>query len=114
MAEATRAPLEMTVQTSLDGWPIDLHLSLPAERVSAALARLADLGFTPRAPSPAPAAAPSKPQRPRATKFDTDGTPLCPTHGTPMREGQHGWFCSRKAAEGEPANPKGYCSAVAD
>lgn len=101
--------LEVTVRAMLDGWPCDVHLSLPAQQIPVALGRLREYGYSPRA-----AAAPQKPPRPRATHFSPDGTPLCPVHNTPMREGQHGWYCARKAAEGEPATPKGYCSAIAD
>lgn len=114
MSDTTRAPIELTVQAELDGWPLDVHLSLPAEKVRPALARLAELGYTPRHPAPA-ASAPAKAPRPRATKYDADGTPVCPIHGTAMLEGQRGGFyCGHKAKAGEPAGPKGYCNATHD
>lgn len=115
-AAPAAAPLAVVVRAELDGWPVDLELSIAPARLGAALARLGELGYTPRREQ-APAGVPSparKAARPRATEYDTDGTPICPVHGTPMREGQHGYYCGMKAKEGQPAGPKGYCNAVAD
>ena len=91
---ATRAPLELTVRAELDGWPVDVHLALPAERVSAALARLATLGYTPRHPAPSPAPA----------FVHNDGPPTCPAHGTAkVKESSHRpgtFFCAAKLPDG--------------
>jgi len=105
--------IPVTVRATLDGWPVDLDLTIAPARLSTALARLGELGYSPRPDAPA-GAVKGKVLRPRATRYSPDGTPLCPTHGTAMREGQHGHYCPRKAAAGEPANDKGYCAAVAD
>lgn len=107
---SARPPLDLTVRAALDGWPVDVHLSLPAERVSAALVRLAELGYSPR-PEAAPAQAGGKPRAPRAEPlFQPDGTPCCPTHRTPLRENDRGtFFCPKKAGPGEDANERGYC-----
>lgn len=102
----------VSVAARLDGWDVELRFEMPPARLGAALRRLGELGYEPR--PAAPTAPPSKPKRPRATDFAPDGSPLCPTHGTAMREGEHGWYCPKKAKDGEPANPKGYCSAIAD
>lgn len=55
--------------------------------------------------------------QPRAKKktrieplYQPDGTPCCPAHLRPLREGQHGLYCSAKARPGEEQNDKGYCS----
>lgn len=113
MSTDSTPAIDITIHAELDGWPVDLALELAPARLGAALERLAALGYRPRtaAASQSPAA---KPARPKATHYAPDGTPLCPIHNAPMREGQHGYYCARKAAEGEPANGKGYCSAVAD
>jgi peptidoglycan hydrolase-like protein with peptidoglycan-binding domain len=113
MSDTTRPHLKLTVHAQLDNWPLDIALSLPAEKVRSALQRLAALGYSPR--QQAAAAVLQKAPRPRATAYDADGTPLCPIHSTPMLEGRRGgYYCGHKAAEGQPAGPKGYCAATAD
>lgn len=91
-----RAPLELTIKAELDGWPVDMHLSLPAEKVRPALERLAQLGYRPRheqPPSPAPRA---------EGAAGIASPPTCPVHGTAkVRQGQRGGhFCAAKLADG--------------
>lgn len=113
MTEHTpRPPLDLTIRAELDGWPLDLHFTLPAESVRKALARLGELGYTPRHDAgPAPAAAPAAPQRrPRAEPhYDAQGRPCCPTHGRELVEGKFGLYCPSKAAPDEAADKRGYC-----
>ncbi|NJM06937.1 hypothetical protein HC891_13300 [Candidatus Gracilibacteria bacterium] len=113
MSTQPAQPLEMTVQAELHGWPVDIHLSLPAEKVEKALDRLHDLGYRPRQaghgrthpPRSRPAA-----KAPEVEQFAASGEPVCPVHRVPMREGAYGWYCARKAEPGQPANPKSYCA----
>jgi hypothetical protein len=102
-----------------DGWRVKLQFSLPLEKLDAALNRLGELGYTPDTAPVSAQNAPGAPtlpvgvSKPRVAEFDADGAPICPVHGTVMRESQNysgSWYCSRKAADGEPANSKGYCA----
>lgn len=108
---AARPPLDLTIRAQFAGWPVDVHLSLPAEKLGAALARLGELGYTPR--DAAPAAAPQARPQARAKvepAYKPDGTPCCPVHHKPLSEGRYGLYCPAKAAEGEERNDKGYCA----
>jgi hypothetical protein len=90
--EAQRPPIDLTVRAELDGWPCDLHFTLPAEKVRAALARLVELGYSPRAAAPAQAAPAPRPESP----------PTCPVHGTvKVKPSNHGgYFCAAKLPDG--------------
>lgn len=99
--QTPRPPLELTVHAELDGWPLDIALSLPAEKVRTALERLATLGYTPRREAARPKVEPV---------YKPDGTPCCPVHKRPLVEGRHGLYCPSKAGDGEEANDKGYCA----
>jgi len=75
------------------------------------LARLHPVGSQPaqNAPQRAPTAlAPLPPVQVVADK------PACPYHGiekvAPSTNGRGGFYCQSKAAPGQPANPKGYCT----
>jgi len=111
-ADTPRPNLELTVRAELDGWPIDLALSLPAEKVRPALERLAALGYKPR--QEAAPVAPASVERRAAPRvepvYKPDGTPCCPVHHKPLAEGRYGLFCPSRAADGEEANAKGYCA----
>jgi hypothetical protein len=52
-------------------------------------------------------AARKRPTLPEAL-YQPDGTPCCPWHQRPLKEGRYGLYCASKA-EGEHANDKGYC-----
>lgn len=41
--------------------------------------------------------------------YDDQGYACCPTHGRRLSEGKYGLYCPAKAADGEPANSRGYC-----
>lgn len=105
-----RPALELTVHAVLNGWDLDLHLSLPAEKVGAALDRLGALGFTPRTPAGVPSPV-RKQARPKVEPvYKPDGTACCPVHKRPLVEGNYGLYCPARAAEGEESNDKGYCA----
>jgi hypothetical protein len=104
------APVKMRVAAELNGWPVDLEFSMPPASLDRALARLAELGYTPR--QTAAPGAPSATQQPRPVvepTYKPDGTPCCPVHKKPLSEGQYGLFCSAKAKDGQAADKKGYC-----
>jgi hypothetical protein len=102
------ATLSHTIHATLDGWPVDVQIAIAPARLGAALARLAELGYTPRlAAAPAPA---EKAARPKADPvYRPDGTPCCPAHQKPLAEGRFGLYCTAKAKDGELADAKGYC-----
>ncbi len=85
--------VSLTVHAELDGWPVDIALSLAPARLGAALRRLEALGYHPRAriAPVAPAAHVASP-------------PTCPSHGTAkIRESQHkpgSFYCAAKHADG--------------
>jgi hypothetical protein len=99
------------VHATLDGWPLDLSFDMPPASVSKALARLSELGYTPRAAAPQQPAQPAqKAARPKVDPlYQPDGTPCCPVHLRPLTEGQYGLYCSSKAKEGQAADKRGYC-----
>jgi hypothetical protein len=63
-------------------------------------------GNTP-VPSPQRQARTQRPALPEPW-YKPDGTPCCPWHQRPLKEGRYGLYCPSKA-EGEQANDKGYC-----
>jgi hypothetical protein len=104
----------------LDGFPVEVQATGSIDDLPRLVARLRQVGATPASTAPvSPQNAPGAPtlpvgvSKPRVTEFDADGAPICPVHGTVMRESTNysgSWYCSRKAADGEPANAKGYCA----
>ena len=111
MANDTPEALQMTIRARYNGWPVEIPVTLPAAKIGAALDRLTALGFTPDV-APAPAqTAPAAPRRAPLPDvvYKPDGTPCCPWHMTPLREGQHGHYCPSREDDPERANAKGYC-----
>jgi len=111
MSADTARPIDVTVRATLDGWPVDITLSLPAPQVPEALRRLGEYGYKPRQDT---APAPTSVERRAAPRvepvYKPDGTPCCPVHRKPLAEGRFGLYCSARAADGEEANAKGYCA----
>jgi len=97
-SDTAPAPVSLTVHATLDGWPVDLAFTLPPARLSAALAKLSDLGYTPRQNAPtAHAATPT-------------GTPCCPYHGTAkVKESDRRpgtFYCSARMGDGSYCKEK--------
>lgn len=95
----TTAPkcIDITVRAELDGWPVDIALSLPAAQVAEALRRLAEHGYRPRVERAAPAAG-----RTSGPGAEVASPPTCPAHGpSKVRPGQRGGFyCAAKLPDG--------------
>lgn len=98
----TEAPASVNVKAHYRGF--DVLLTLRGDtgrdvlgRLDAALTWLEAAGATPTATRPsAPAPAPD--------------APVCPAHGTPMREGRRGgWYCPAKLAEDDGTGKPAYC-----
>ena len=97
-APEAASAVQMTVHATLDGWPVDIALSLAPARLGAALRRLEALGYQPRA-----AAAPAPATR-------NEGPPCCPVHGTvKVKESERKpgtYFCAAKLANGSYCKEK--------
>lgn len=115
-----RKDVQMTVFVQFDGFPVELTFTGTVDQLPAVAKRLRDIGAQPAHTAPVSAQngsgaaqLPVGVSKPRVVEFDGDGAPICPVHGTVMRESTNysgSWYCSRKAADGEPANSKGYCA----
>ena len=100
-------PVKMTILAEQGGWPIDIELLIGLDKLPAALARLAQAGLTPRQGTPAAPA--QKPRQPRVQPaYSADGTPCCPVHKKPLKQGSYGLYCSAK--DDGPDSKNGYCS----
>jgi hypothetical protein len=82
-----------TVHVTLDGFPIEISGQGKADDLRALVARLKAIGAEPPAVS-----------KPEPTK--AAGAPLCPVHGSKMKEGRRGYFCPKKVGDD-------YCKEVA-
>jgi len=117
MSEATtRPPLDVTIHAYCEGYLIEVPLSLPVERIAEACKRLKAAGLEPQVaqaqgsqrPVEARSARPVVQSKRVRPEYNSDGTPVCPEHGSELREGQCGLFCSSKG--GTNVNAKGYCN----
>jgi hypothetical protein len=90
--------LRTTVHATLDGWPVDIEIEITPARLGAALARLSELGYTPRA-----AAAPAQHPTP-VSGAPSAGPACCPLHGTAkVKESERRpgtYFCAAKMGDG--------------
>jgi hypothetical protein len=103
------------VHVAYRGVPVDVTIedasAVSVEKLVDSL--LSRDGWAAPAPTPAergntPAARPRRPALPEPHYAD-DGSPCCPWHRKPLKEGRYGLFCPSRA-EGEQANEKGYCT----
>lgn len=108
MTNDTPAALPITIRARLDGWPVSIEVTTAPQHIGALVKRLAQLGYE---PDTAPTAAPAAPRRAPMPDvvYKPDGTACCPWHMTPLRQGQHGYYCATKESDPERSNPKGYC-----
>lgn len=104
---STKVRIEMVIKAQRDGWPIDIHLAIPIDKLPDALARLRAAGLEPATARQTPPASPGRTPLPDPL-YRPDGQACCPWHHTALREGQYGYYCPSRA-EGEQANAKGYC-----
>lgn len=94
------APIALTVHATLDGWPVDLAFTLPPARLGVALAKLTELGYTPRQDAPAA----------RAVASTGNNAPCCPYHGTAkIKESDRRpgtFYCAAKMGDGSYCKEK--------
>ncbi|MBK9711521.1 MAG: hypothetical protein IPO81_09390 [Kouleothrix sp.] len=106
---APRRALAMTINISMDGFPVEISFDGSLDQLPAITKRLRALGAEPAAaPAPKDERAPVRPER-VTPSYDSDGNPCCPVHKRPLSDGAHGLFCSAKARTGQVADKKGYC-----
>ena len=104
MADNTGPRYTFTIACSCEGYNLTVPIEVTPAKLPALLKRLKEIGI-----EPAPLAS-GKPKAPKVhVAYADDGTPICPTHRKPLREGEYGIYCSVKAKPGETANAKGYC-----
>jgi|SRR5882672_2499777 len=75
-----------SITATLDGFPIVIEGEGRASDLKLIVDRLKAIGAMP----PQAASNPS----------NAAGTPLCPTHSAPMKEGRRGFFCPKKVGDG--------------
>lgn len=95
--------LTITIKARVDGFDTEICYIGDIDRLLAVTKRLRELGAEPTATLPA-APAVAKKSKVQPTYTD-DGTPTCPTHGKPLREGSYGLHCTAK----DPSGRNGYC-----
>src|SRR5262245_43252944 len=81
------AQCEFKIACTLRGFPIEISGSGRAADLKIIVDRLFDMG-----------AEPPSAQKPEPAK--QSGTPTCPVHNTPMKQGRHGYFCPKKVGDG--------------
>jgi hypothetical protein len=95
--------------TTIDGFPTEVCFTGSIDQLLSVTKRLRELGGT---PTIAPAGGNTPARKPSVRvepAYQPDGTACCPVHRKPLSEGRYGLFCPSRA-EGEHANPKGYCN----
>lgn len=95
------ADLLIAIKARVDGFDCDITYTGSIEGLLKVTARLRELGAEPTI-APAPASKKSTKVQP---EYLPDGTPICPTHRKPLREGSYGLHCTAK----DPAGKNGYC-----
>lgn len=96
------------VSALLDGWPVELTFDIAPARLGAALAKLAELGYTPGMPLASAAPAQQGQRAKVEAAYMPDGTACCPLHLKPLKQGRYGLYCPAK--DDGPENKNGFCS----
>jgi hypothetical protein len=102
-------PTEIKITVAPDGLHISATYTGTLSSIPAAIERLRAAGVLDLV-KPLPISQPRAKKTRIEPLYQPDGTPCCPAHLRPLREGQHGLYCAAKAKPGEAQNDKGYCS----
>ena len=94
-AAQPQAHAKFSITASIDGFPITVEVEGKADALRGMIDRLKAIGAEPPLQTPA-----------QAEPTKAAGIPLCPVHGTKMKEGRRGYFCPKKVGDG-------YCKEVA-
>ncbi len=101
---STNEAVHIVIHCQAEGYSFELSTDMPAASIPAALRRLREYGIEPKQHT-------SGKRKPKTQPiYADDGTPMCPVHNKPLREGSFGPYCSAKAQGSEAANDKGYCA----
>lgn len=101
-------PVEITITIAPDGLSVSATYTGTLSSIPTAVEKLIAAGVL-NLVKPLPISAPRQ-KKPRLEPlYQPDGTPCCPAHLRPLKEGQYGMYCSCKAKPGEPADNNGYC-----
>jgi hypothetical protein len=90
---------KFTITCALEGFPVSIEVTGNADNLRAMIGRLKAIGAEPPALQILQKAEPQ-------TEPTKKAAPLCPVHGTPMKEGRKGFFCPKKVGDS-------YCKEVA-
>ena len=97
----------ISIEAVCDGYTVRIEYTGSIATVKSACEKLRAAGLEPAQPAQS---APAPRQQARAGKvapaYDGSGTPICPVHGTVLRQGQYGLFCPSK----DPSTERGYCA----
>ena len=109
-ASAPEKQTTIRITVAPDGLRISAEYVGTLSSIPDAIERLVSAGVL-NLVKPLPISAPRARKKTRIEPmYQPDGTPCCPCHLRPLREGQHGLYCSAKAKPGDEQNDKGYCS----
>ena len=99
----------ITIEGTLDGLTVTVEFTSAISAIPAAIERLKAIGLSSAPRSMAPATSPAAPQRTKTAKvvpeYAPDGSPLCPKHHKPLKEGNYGLYCPAK----DDTTERGYC-----
>lgn len=101
-------PVEITIKIAPDGLSVSATYTGTLSSIPAAVEKLIAAGVL-NLVKPLPISTPRLKKTRLEPMYQPDGTPCCPAHLRPLKEGQYGLYCSCKAKSGEPADNNGYC-----
>ncbi|MEN9934327.1 MAG: hypothetical protein RLZZ387_906 [Chloroflexota bacterium] len=101
----TQPKRSAVVHLAFRGVPVDVHLEeanvAEVEKLITSLAERDGWGVaSPSAPTPKA----QHSRAPEVTRWGADGSPMCPAHGSPMKESSKApgtWYCTKKDDAGE-------------
>jgi hypothetical protein len=93
---SARNDLTITVKARVAGFDTEVCYTGSIEQLDSLVKRLRELGAEPAGVAVAAAPATKQPAKRVQPAYNGDGEPICPTHGTKLREGRWGLFCPTK------------------
>lgn len=100
MTTDQKNPITVTFKIQHDGFGADLTAECLIEHIPGIVAKLREQGVT---PANSPYVWEGQPSdRTNGAGSGSSDAPICPVHGTPMRQStkHSGWYCSRKIVDG--------------
>lgn len=106
----TEAPASATVK-AIDPAGYEWLLTVRADSAGDMMTRVTFLSewFARNEWRPAPTRPTLAPPATQGNGQATEAAPICPTHGKPMKQGKHGWYCPAKIADDDGTGRPAYC-----